>query len=307
MNTLTRIGAYAGALVLAFAGALGVGATVGPVGGVARSLQGDPSSGQHNSSEHVGQPPASAGGVPGGLAVSANGYTLSPVQSVLPRGQSTTFRFVITGPDGEPVTRYTAQHDKDLHLILVRRDLSGFQHLHPVLGSDGVWSQRLSVPTAGDYRVFADFLPNAENSRPLTLGADLHVAGDYSPQPVPAPSRTATVDGYTVTLTGELLAGKSSPLALEVSKDGRPVTDLQPYLAAYGHLVALRAGDLAYLHVHPEGHPGDGSTRPGPDVQFAAEVPTAGTYRLYLDFRHAGVVRTAQFTAVATPPGHAPR
>jgi hypothetical protein len=82
-----------------------------------------------------------------------------------------------------------------------------------------------------------------------------------------------------------------------VRKDGHPVTDLQPYLGAYGHLVALRAGDLAYLHVHPTGHPGGGATPAGPQIRFAAEVPSTGTYRLYLDFRHEGVVRTAELTA----------
>ncbi len=58
-------------------------------------------------------------------------------------------------------------------------------------------------------------------------------------------------------------------------------------------------GDLAYLHVHPDGEPGDGATKPGPAITFFAEVPSAGSYRLYLDFKHGGVVRTAEFT-VAT-------
>jgi hypothetical protein len=86
------------------------------------------------------------------------------------------------------------------------------------------------------------------------------------------------------------------------------VTDLQPYLAAYGHLVALRQGDLAYLHVHPEGVPGDGKTPAGPEIAFVAEVPSAGGYRLFLDLQHDGVVRTAEFTVdtagtpAVTPP-----
>ena len=79
-------------------------------------------------------------------------------------------------------------------------------------------------------------------------------------------------------------------------KDGEPVTDLQPYLAAYGHLVILRAGDLAYVHVHPNGEPGDGVTAPGPDVTFHTAVPGLGTYRLFLDFKHGDLVRTAAFT-----------
>jgi hypothetical protein len=88
-----------------------------------------------------------------------------------------------------------------------------------------------------------------------------------------------------VDLVGELDEGA---VAVRVSRDGEPVTDLEPYLGAYGHLVALREGDLAYLHVHPEG--GDA----GPEVPFAVEVPSAGGYRLFFDFRHEGVVRTAE-------------
>jgi hypothetical protein len=91
-------------------------------------------------------------------------------------------------------------------------------------------------------------------------------------------------------------------LALTVTKDGVPVTDLDRYLAAYGHLVALRAGDLAYLHVHPAGEPGDGTTSAGPSITFYADVPTAGDYRLYLDFQHRGAVRTAGFTVHAGAP-----
>jgi hypothetical protein len=112
-------------------------------------------------------------------------------------------------------------------------------------------------------------------------------------------------------LDGDLVPGKSSKVTLTVTKDGREVTDLQPYLGAYGHLVALRGGDLAYLHVHPEGEPGDGRTAPGPAVTFFAEVPSAGNYRLFLDFQHQGKVRTAEFTvgttgAPAAAPSSAP-
>ena len=90
------------------------------------------------------------------------------------------------------------------------------------------------------------------------------------------PSTSAVVDDYEVTLDGDLVAGEESELTLTVRRDGAPVTDLQPYLAAYGHLVALRDGDLAYLHVHPAGEPGDGTTEPGPGVTFYASAPSAG-------------------------------
>ena len=95
-------------------------------------------------------------------------------------------------------------------------------------------------------------------------------------------------------------AGAEAELTLSVSRDGRPVTDLQPYLGAFGHLVALRSGDLAYLHVHPIGEAGDGVTEPGPEISFMATAPTAGRYLLYLDLQLDGVVRSIPFVLTAT-------
>ncbi|MDN5859724.1 MAG: hypothetical protein L0H84_13985, partial [Pseudonocardia sp.] len=105
---------------------------------------------------------------------------------------------------------------------------------------------------------------------PLTLGVDLSAAGTFEPV-THAPSRVAQVDGYT----GELVPGATSPVTLTVSRAGHPVTDLQPYV-----------------------HPG-AATSVGPQIKFGTEVPSPGMYRLFVDFRHGDVVRTAEFT-VAT-------
>lgn len=143
--------------------------------------------------------------------------------------------------------------------------------------------------------MFADF--KASDAKALTLGADLAVAGSYRPQTRADEVRAAQLGRYTVTLDGKLVAGADAKLSLTVERDGQPVTDLQPYLGAYGHLVSLRSGDLAYLHVHPDGTPGDGTTQPGPIVAFHAAVPSPGTYQIFFDFKHRGVVRTAAFAA----------
>lgn len=301
MNTSTKLGAYLLGVAVLFGGALGAGRAVGPTGPPLPAAGGH---GTHTTPAAPAPAPASPPGLttagtpdPGGLQVSQDGYTLTPRSTTLRPGEATDFRFTVTGPDGRPVTGYQVQHDRRLHFIVVSRDLGGFQHLHPEEAGDGEWSVRLTLPEAGAYRAFADFTP--EGAGGMTLGTDLYAAGDYSPRALPSASHTATVDGYTVTLDGDLVPGRSSKLTLTVSRDGRPVTDLQPYLGAYGHLVALRAGDLAYLHVHPEGGPGDGRTAPGPGITFQVEVPSRGDYRLYLDFRHAGTVRTADLTVAA--------
>ncbi len=309
MTPAATLGLYAGGLAVVFALAVGVGDAVGPVGSAGASTpvhdvtgqeHGAPGSGAADEHASPASPAALADRTPGGLAVASDGYALELATSTQAAGSPGTLQFVVTGPDGEPLTAFTRAHDKDLHLIVVRRDLTGYQHLHPTRDAEGTWTVPLTLAEPGPYKVFADFTP-AGHDRPLTLAADLTAPGAYAPEPLPAPTGTATVDGYDVALDGRLVAGTSSALTLTVRRDGRPVTDLERYLGAYGHLVALRAGDLAYLHVHADGDAGT----PGPDLAFSADVPSAATYRLFLDFAHAGEVRTAELTAVATRPGAA--
>ncbi|MEE1940672.1 hypothetical protein V1L54_14860 [Streptomyces sp. TRM 70361] len=297
MNTGLRITAFAAALAAAFGAAYGVGNAVDPVSAepahVAHAGHQDVAPGHRGEEAGHGETPA------GGLQISEGGYTLDLDTSRVKAGEETELSFTIRGEDGRPLTSYRTEHGKQLHLILASRDLAVYRHLHPKRVAGGAWSVPLDLPAAGDYRVFADFVPAAEGAKPLTLGADLAAVGEYEPEELPEPSPTATVDGYTVTLDGSLRPGATGTLGLKVAKDGRPVTDLQPYLGAYGHLVALRAGDLAYLHVHPGGEPGNGTTEPGPTVSFSATAPSAGSYRLFLDFKHDGKVRTAAFTVTA--------
>lgn len=286
MNTTGRLSAYAAGLILIFGAAAGAGRVIGPDQTPA------PASAHGEAHAEPADEPA-AQRVPGGLQIAQDGYRLSLESARLSTGGAEPFRFRVLGADGKAVTEYTENHEKELHLILVRRDMSGYQHVHPVLGDDGTWEVPLRVDTPGQYRVLADFQPAAA-AESLTLGVDVPAPGDYQPVALPQPAPAAEVDGYTVTLDGDLAGGD---LGFSVSRGGQPVTDLEPYLGARGHLVVLREGDLAYLHVHPTSETA---------LAFAAEVPSAGVYRLYLDFQHGGKVRTAEFTAttagVTQPP-----
>ena len=303
MNTPTRIAAFALGLAAVFGGAVGVGAAVGPVGPV------DPHAPAHGTGGHGdgghGTAAAAPATSPGGLQVTQDGYTLALTDAVAPAGPATPVAFEILGPDGSPLTGYEREHGVDLHLVAVRRDLTGYQHVHPELGADGVWRTELALDP-GSWRLFADFTASADGTNRV-LGADLAVAGDHEPRTLPEPAAVAQVDGYTVVLDGDLTPGEESELTLGISRDGVPVTDLQPYLGAYGHLVALRDGDLAYLHVHPAEAHGGTTAVPGPHVRFVTTAPSAGTYRLFLDFKHGDVVRTAAFTVpVDTHEEHGP-
>ena len=297
MSVTTKLLLFGVALIALFAGAVGIGQAVGPVDPAPAVDHGDMG---EDDAEVTAAETGDAGAttLPKGLMVAQNGYAFRLAEPTAAAGDGVPVTFTIEGPDGSPVTQYDVEHEEDLHLIAVRRDFSGFQHVHPEMAEDGTWTTDLDL-TAGQWRLFADF--KATGAEAVTLGNDLAVRGRFRPaEPLATDSLTSTVDGYTVTLDGDLTAGEEAELTLTVTRDGEPVTDLEPYLGAYGHLVALRAGDLAYLHVHPEGAPGDGVTDPGPDVVFFAEVPSPDRYHLYLDFKHEGVVRSAAFTVTGS-------
>lgn len=227
--------------------------------------------------------------VPGGLALEANGLQFEPSETRLHSGTAHDWTFRITRDDGTTVTEFDDAHGERSHLIVVRRDLTQFQHLHPTLEPDGTWRvEGFTLSEPGVYRAFVDVVVDGQ---PTTLGFDLFVSGSWEADPRPASTRRTTVDGYDVgLLTEEITARERSRLAFEVRRDGDPVSELDEYLGALGHLVTLREGDLAYLHVHPEATAPDGGR-----VEFSARFPTTGRYRLFLQTKPDGTLITTSF------------
>jgi hypothetical protein len=246
---------------------------------------------------HPGRPAPAAAGMTAmaekgaqpvrGLAVSADGLTLELARTTAAPGRPVDLAFRIRDRHGRTVRDFDVEHTRRMHFIVVRRDMTGFQHLHPAQAADGSWSVPVTLRDAGSYRVFADF---SVGGRPQTLAGDLTVDGAMRARPLPAPAETADVDGMRVTLTeGASRAGAESQLRFSVARDGRRVS-VDRYLGAQGHLVALREGDLAFLHVHPDED----------SLRFTAGFPTAGRYRLFLQFKTEGRVHTAAFTEDVT-------
>jgi hypothetical protein len=231
------------------------------------------------------------GAAVGGLSLSSGGLTLVTQDTMFRAGRAQPLRFKITNASGVPITTFAVVHDKPLHLIVVRRDLTGFQHLHPTMAPDGTWSIDLTLAAPGSYRAVADFTAIVGGSQvATTLGADLTVPGDYRPVALPAPVQQATTDKFSISYAGTPRVESTEPLLMTVSgPDGRPAT-LEPYLGSYGHLVVLRQGDVGYLHVHPEAELADGQ------VKFWLAAPGPGRYRMFFDFQVAGQVHTAAWS-----------
>jgi hypothetical protein len=227
----------------------------------------------------------------GGRGTTPDGLTLVPRTTQLDPGRPGEYAFALTGPGARAARP---------RLTVVRRDATDLQHPTPVAGPDGTWRAPLTLPAAGDYRVVVEVTP--AGGAPGALIADLVAPGPFEPVPF-TPSRVAEVDGYQVRLDGDLVPGTAAQVFATVSRGGAPVTDLEPVDGAFGRLEALRADDLAPARVHPDAAPPAPTDRAGPGIAFTAEAPAGGTYRLFLDFRHADVQRTAVFTLATESTG----
>lgn len=273
MNTSVKLAGFAGVLAAVFGAAALAGASVGPMRPAADKSDG---MGMDMDASAVR-----------GLAVSENGLSLDLATRTATPGRPLPLAFRITDERGATVRDFEEEHTKRMHVIVVRRDLSGFQHVHPEQAGDGSWTVPVTLAAAGTYRVFADF---SVDGTPYTLADDIQVDGAVVSHELPAPTDVVHTDGFDVRLTeGPARAGEEAELAYTVTRNGQPVA-LQDYLGAKGHLVALRSGDLGFLHVHPDEQ----------RLRFEATFPSAGTYRMFLQFQVEGTVHTAAITQEVT-------
>lgn len=232
-----------------------------------------------------------------GLSASDGGFTFAPVETTLAVGSAVDLHFKITDSAGTAVTAFEPDQTKTMHLYLIHSDLTGFEHVHPTMAADGIWTADFPRVTPGGYRAYVAF--NAKNASGATvaevLSKTLTASGTRAATPLPAAASTTSVDGYTLSVRGAMMAAMNHTLTVTVSKNGQPVTDLQPYLETYAHLTAIHAGDLAFAHLHPEGAAAMTDTG-GPTLTFQTTMPEGGDWRFFIQFQTGGILHTAAIT-----------
>ena len=240
--------------------------------------------------------------------------TENPTANQIPLNEPATIKYRIKNDQGDIVTDFAIAHEKVMHFIVVRKDLTQFQHLHPDFNQEtGEFRVAMTFPAPGPYRFFADFTPGTDNPMqlPVTVSSDLTVGDvtDFQPQEVtPDTKKEASVPpDYHVnyTLPPELRSQTPVTYSVGVEKDNQPVT-LENYLGALGHSVVLKAETLDYIHTHA-GEQGDamehgehgGHAMPSAQknkIDFSTTFPDAGIYRIFTQFQHQGNVLTTAYT-----------
>jgi hypothetical protein len=204
-------------------------------------------------------------------------------------------RFRIRDPASKNVVEsFSEVHERLMHLFVVGRDLTFFAHEHPVRAGDG-FAVTLDLEP-GAYMLITDFLP--ESGAPQLIHHAIVTPG-YAGSPF---ARTPElqedlsdkiVDGIRVQLAvSGARAGRRATARFTFADavTGAPVRDLQPYLGASGHLLAVSADLTQSFHAHPEGVSGA-----GPEVAFEALFPDEGSYKIWVQIQRGGRVTTAPF------------
>ena len=231
--------------------------------------------------------------------------------AVLRPGQPARMTVTLTDArTGAPVTDLTLSHQVWMHLIATRADLGTFAHVHPEPASrPGQLAVDLIFPTPGRYVINTEFrregqMADIHDRQAITVPGTAPPAGRLVPSP-----RTQTIDGMRIELHGDATVGRTSDLTLTVADaaTGRPVDNLQPYLAAAGHVIIIGAGADTFAHQHADVEDSQGrpvfalpGQRFGPELPFRCHFDRPGLYRLWAQFENAGgQVVTAPFTVSA--------
>lgn len=220
------------------------------------------------------------------LAPSSTHLEVTSDLDAVTAGAPVDLRFHVVDKAGVVVKEFEIAHEKLLHLVLVRNDLQGFQHVHPELNAEtGEFSLMVTFPEAGTYTLFADFVPQHEDREVLSFPATVN--GEYSAVPLENSSGEAiAVGGFMVTPTfpTSIMMGDPVAYSFEVTRDGEPVS-LESYLGALGHSAVLHEGDLAYIHTHADAE----------TLSFQTVFEQTGTYKAFTEFQVEGVVYEVDF------------
>jgi heavy metal-binding protein len=228
-------------------------------------------------------------------------------------GRRSRLSFTVRHPDTRATVRsFATVHEKQFHLFVVSHDLEYYDHIHPEMQADGSWAIDVTLPKRGYYKLFSDFLPLGGTPQVIPQLLATGDAGDLESargRLVPDESLRKTAGSMTVSLTlppDGLVAGRDETLLYHVTdaNTGQAVTNLEPYLAAYGHTLVLSEDTLEYVHAHPvELLPDNVSAAAGgPNLTFKALLPKPGRYRLWTQLKRGGVVTTVRFTVTAASP-----
>ncbi|CAN5492694.1 hypothetical protein BH09SUM1_BH09SUM1_00260 [soil metagenome] len=239
-------------------------------------------------------PPAMAGM---NMAPANPEHTINAVVSPsggLVAGEPATFSITLRSKTGAPITHddLVIAHTQKIHLLIIDPSLTDYHHEHPNPTADpGVYTFTMTPWKSGEYKIFADLLPNATAMQEYAA-TTFSVAGE--PDPVKkSVNRTAEADGYKFDMRFDdekMPAGVANMAHVTVTgPDGKPFTALEPVMGAFAHTVGFNETRTEIAHVHPMGkEPESAEARGGPELEFHTNFAATGYKKLFVQVQIDG-------------------
>ncbi len=200
-----------------------------------------------------------------------------------------------------PFEKLKEAHTKRFHLLVIDETLTDYHHVHPVPDKKtGEYSFSFVPNKKGNYRIWADVIPIATGKEEYII-ADLKGKEAAKGNIEKKSSNKVIVDGLTFELLfdTELKAGSQAMGKVKITKGKKPVTNLQPIMGAFAHIVAFNEDRESIVHIHPMGkEPESASDRGGPELDFHIEPKKAGFNKLFVQVNVNGKEVFAPFGVV---------
>lgn len=230
---------------------------------------------------------------------------------------------------GNGAAELIADHGHLMHAFLLRAPgVDAVYHVHPERKGQMEFAGKLPVMPAGEYRVFADVVH--ANGFPETMTAVVRLGAGTAGPGGSADDAGAVVGNKPVAVWGQggrvefesvgvVRAGSPVTLRFRIlDRDGNPAGNLRNYLGMAAHLGVVKTDFSVFAHIHPTGNismaayemalsslvrnPSDvvvsahsEGKEAKSEVSFPFGFPSAGRYRLILQFGHVGGIETTAF------------
>lgn len=239
----------------------------------------------------------------GSIAVQVE--TNTPIESGKPI--NTKIKLIHTDT-GKPITsqELAVKFTEKMHIFVIDQTLQDYHHIHP-------------TPTNNPGEFVFNFTPNTNNS--YNVWTDIKLLRDDQSHrlksTIPSarsqnirthiPTNTHTIsDGVTINWQSPSTLRKDTSTTVDVTLTdsmGNPITDLQPLMGAYAHLVGFSADGKSIVHTHPIGEePATANDRGGPTMRFHITPDFTGSSQFYLQFKRGGKESYAAFGQQILPP-----
>lgn len=214
--------------------------------------------------------------------------------AALASGEEAVLSLQFADHEGKTVKPATLadMHGKKAHFFIIDESLKDFHHVHAAaIDPAGKFSVSFTPNTAHDYVVYADVWPvgGEEQIVSARLQGVGPCEGDCTDRSAGETAEAGGIKAVSAFDAPPLKPGEPQSAKIILTKDGKPLENLEPVFGAFAHVAAFYEGFGGMVHVHPDGiEPPDDKARASSPVAFTLHPEAPGYLKYFVQVRVDG-------------------